>query len=117
MARPKKQAGEKRDEQLKIRLTTAEIEELRTAAFTAGVSVSDYARSRMLGTRLPSKTVSRSDPALVSELNRIGVNVNQLARANHRDSAFVNYWREIGDELQCTLRGLLGGDHGSEDHR
>jgi len=117
MARPKKRGGEKRDEQLKIRLTAAEIEELRSAAFQTGISVSDYARRRMLGARLPVKTVTRSDPALVSELNRIGVNINQLARAHHRDSAFVAFWKEIGEELETALRNLLEQSHDTEDHR
>ena len=116
MARPAKQTEEKRTEQLKIRLTIAEIEQLRAAAKAAGLSVSDYARAQMLGSQLPIRVTTRRDPALVSELNRIGINVNQLARAHHRDSAFVRYWREVGDELRYALRDLLEKPHGPEDH-
>lgn len=117
MARPKKRSEEKRDEQVKIRLTLAEANELRDAALSAGLSVSDYARRRMLGIRLPQTSIRRSDPALVSELNRIGVNVNQLARAHHRDSAFVAYWQDVGCELETALRRVLEEPHGSEDYR
>ncbi len=112
MARPRKMREEKRNEQLNIRLTTAEIEFLRSQASQAGVCITDYVRRRGLGLRLPTQSSSRSDPALISELNRIGVNVNQLARATHRGSAFTRFWNEIGAELQDALRKLVG-DHGS----
>lgn len=110
MARPKKIDEEKRCEQLKIRLTTAEIEFLRLEASKSGLTVSDFARRRMLGVRLPARTFSHTDPALVSELNAIGNNVNQLTRSVHRGSDFANYWREVGQELQQTLRKVLISD-------
>ncbi len=67
-------------------------------------------RRRMLGKRLPVKTVSHADPALVSELNAIGNNVNQLARSVHRGSAFSDFWEEVGQELQQALRKVLISD-------
>lgn len=110
MARPKKVSEEKRSEQLKIRLTTAEIEHLRLQASGTGLTASEYARRRILGAKLPTKTAMQADPALVSELNAIGNNVNQLTRSVHRGSDFANYWREIGLELQQTLRKVLISD-------
>ena len=110
MARPKKSDAEKRTTQVNLRLTDAEYASLRVAASTAGLSVSDFVRSRAMSYQLRSPRSSSVDPALVSELNRIGVNVNQLARAHHRDSAFVNYWREVGDELRGILSQVLSAD-------
>lgn len=104
MARPIKQEHEKRSETARFRLTLAEREYIRTQAANAGMSETDYLRARALGFSVSSARSGRSDPALISELNRIGVNVNQLAAATHQDRDFVRYWREIGAEL----RGVLG---------
>lgn len=107
MARPKKASIEKRSEQLKIRLTMAEIEYVRSVASSNGINISDYARRRMLGVRLPVKTLSHTDPALISELNAIGNNVNQLTRSVHRGSDFADYWYEVGQELEHVLKKVL----------
>ena len=116
MARPEKSAQDKRAAQLKVRLTDAEIAQLRAAATTAGLSVSDYARLRMLSGGVPVRMSVRRDPALVSELNRIGVNINQLARAHNRGRRFVGYWHEVGAELRTTLHALLEPANDPEDH-
>lgn len=102
MARPRKDAGEARDQQVKLRLTMAEAEHLRTQAERAGLSVADYARRRMLG-HVVAPSAARADAALVSELNRIGVNVNQLARVAHVDPEFVRGWEYALTELRQVL--------------
>jgi len=106
--RPKKTDAEKRDQRFNLRLTAAEIEHLRLQAQAAGLEPHEYARRRVLGERATSPALSRrADPALVSELNRIGVNVNQLTRATHRGSDFAAYWREVGGELRTILAQVL----------
>lgn len=109
MARPEKSPEEKRSEVARFRLTIAERAFLRSQAEAAGLSEAEYLRKRALG--LPVRAASeRSDPALVSELNRIGVNVNQLARATHRGADFTRYWREIGTRLEGILARVLDRD-------
>ncbi|MEL6364986.1 MAG: plasmid mobilization relaxosome protein MobC [Pseudomonadota bacterium] len=110
MARPMKQPDEKRDQRFNLRLTLAEIEHLRREAHRAGINPHDYARRRSLGasTALPSRR--RSDPALISELNRIGVNVNQLARAMHMGTEFSGSWEALADELRDVLTRLVRSD-------
>ena len=109
MARPEKSPEEKRSEVARFRLTIAERAFLRSQAEAAGLSEAEYLRKRALG--LPVRAASeRSDPALVSELNRIGVNVNQLARATHRGTDFTRYWREIGTRLEGILARVLDRD-------
>lgn len=103
MARPEKQDGEKRSETARFRLTLAEREWLREQASRAGLSETEFMRRRVLGRPIPPAPSRSSDPALVSELNRIGVNVNQLARATHRGSDFVRYWNAVGEELRTVL--------------
>lgn len=105
MARPKKQDGEKRTEQLNLRLTLAELEAVRIEADKAGLSVADYVRRRAVGMPV-SAAPRRTDAALVSEINRIGVNVNQLTRAVHIDDlspSFTSDWRGALDELRQVL--------------
>lgn len=114
--RPKKADGELRSVRLTLRLTLAEKAAIDAHAAAAGVDVSRYLRGLALKGALPFSagddglrpSPGRSDPALLSELNRIGVNVNQLARAVHRGADFVAYWRAIGAELERALAKVAG---------
>ena len=111
MARPVKQSDEKRTEQLNLRLTLAEVEAIRSEATKAGLPVAEYVRRRSLGYQVPSAAARSSDPALVSEINRIGVNVNQLTKAVHMDdhrSPFTAEWRAILSELRQVLTKVAG---------
>lgn len=112
MARPKKEQHERRDQRFNLRYTLAEIEHLRAQAAAAGLDPHEYARRRTLGHAVPPAPQRSSDPALISELNRIGVNVNQLARASHRGSEFTRYWRDVGAELRGLLERVMAR-HGS----
>ena len=82
MARPTKAENEKRTERYNLRLTLAEREWLASQARAAGLSEIDYVRRRILGQTATSRQTV-TDPALIAELNAIGHNVNQLARATH----------------------------------
>ena len=112
MARPKKQTDEKRTEQMNTRWTLAEREHIRTQARAAGISDTEYLRRRALGHQIPPAPSRSSDPAMVSELNRVGVNVNQLALATHRGSDFTRHWQHIAGELRTALAKVIGS-HGS----
>ena len=102
MARPKKQPHEQRTESTRADLTLAEKEHVREQARLAGISEAEYVRRCVLGISV-APAPAKVDAALITELNRIGVNVNQLARAVHTGRAFVTYWREIGTELTAIL--------------
>lgn len=107
MARPRKDENEKRSAVARFRLTLAEKAHLRAQVHTSGLSEAEFLRRRALG--LPVRvSATRSDPALVSELNRVGVNVNQLARATHRGSDFTAYWKQIGRDLEAIMDKVLG---------
>ena len=115
MARPKKQALEKRTEQLNLRLTLGEVEAIRTEAAKAGLGVAEFVRRRALGYQVPVASARASDPALITEINRIGVNVNQLTKAVHMDdhrSPFTAEWRSLLAELRQVL-GKVAGAYGS----
>ena len=108
MARPKLEEHEKRTERHNLRFTLAEIDHIRTQADAAGLDVTEYLRRRALGYTVPAGgSARRTDPALVSELNRVGVNVNQLALATHTGRDFVRYWQEIGQEVSQILERVV----------
>ena len=102
MARPLKESDEKRAEVLRTRFTLAESVHIRQQADAAGLTVSEFIRRRALGLAVQPPP-SRADAALVSELNRIGVNVNQLARAQNSDREFVGDWVAIEAELRRVI--------------
>jgi len=113
MARPRKLVHEKRDRRFNLRLTPAELAHLHLQAQRAGLNPHEYARRRALGHALVvNGGAQKADPALVSELNRVGVNVNQLARATNMGRRFAGDWEDIAFELRQVLSSVLGG-HGS----
>ena len=65
-----------------VRVTEAEAEVLRERAQAARVSMGAYLRRRALGQRERIAAQRRLGASELRELNRIGVNLNQMARAN-----------------------------------
>lgn len=107
MARPKRHDHENRNLKEQYRVTVAERAYVRTQAKAAGLTPAEYSRRRALGYEVPAQAAAAPNAALVAELNRIGVNVNQLARSVHRGSAFQEFWQEIGDEINGVLARLV----------
>ena len=67
-----------------IRLTEEEKEQLKKMAEAEGLTISDYVRKKLAGVRLrrkPQTEEARLKREWLYELNRIGVNLNQIARA------------------------------------
>ena len=110
MARPKKDRHERRNERFNLRYTVAEIEYLKQQADRAGMGPHEYARRRTLGANVVSPSSRRADPALISELNRIGVNLNQLARATHIGKDFAEEWGDIALDLRRAIELVLASD-------
>ena len=81
MARPRLGEEERRTRTVGVRVTEAEAEELRKRAQGARLSMGAYLRRRALGQRVRSAVERRLGAAEMRELNRIGVNLNQMARA------------------------------------
>ena len=72
---------ERRGRTVGVRVTEAEETELRERAQAARLSMGAYLRRRALGQRVRSAVERRLGAAELRELNRIGVNLNQMARA------------------------------------
>ena len=81
MARPRLDEEERRTGTVGVRVTAAEATELRERAQAARLSMGAYLRRRALGQRVRMAAERRLGAAELRELNRIGVNLNQMARA------------------------------------
>ena len=81
MARPRLGEEERRTRTIGVRVTEAEAEELQERGQAARLSMGAYLRRRALGQRVRTTTARRLGAAELRELNRIGVNLNQMARA------------------------------------
>lgn len=101
--RPKLDEAERRCKQINVRLTIAEDQLLRRHATDAQLSVGEFVRRRILG--LPvTPPPAKADAQLLFELNRIGVNINQIARnLNSGREGVPLDWAAVQDELSVVL--------------
>ncbi|MEA3043150.1 MAG: hypothetical protein QOH47_988 [Sphingomonadales bacterium] len=81
MARPRKDDDARRSECFAIRLTPAERLALIAEAGRLSMSPTELARQRLLKARVVVREHRQLDPRQVFELGKIGVNLNQIARA------------------------------------
>lgn len=112
MARPRKDDHERRTAHLPpVRMTDAELIAAGDRARAAGMSLSDFVRARVTGGPVSARP-ALSDARLLSELNRCGVNLNQIARRlNCGQDAPDDLGRVLG-EFQRVLQ-LVGRSYGS----
>lgn len=78
--RPRKDPADRRSETYGLRLSPKEKAEIEERAERSGLSLAEYLRRRALGK--PIKT--QIDKEATHELNRIGVNLNQIAARAHQ---------------------------------
>jgi len=97
MARPKKQPTDQRRERVTLRLRVDERVALSARAVAAGLTLSEFARVSALQacnldvaptTFNAAAAPQTVDPQLVLALNRVGVNLNQIARALNNNGGF-----------------------------
>lgn len=102
--RPKLDPAKKRSAQLHVLLTPAERDRVKEWAESTGLSVSDYVRRRTLG----KPVAPLVDAVARRELNRIGNNLNQVARAAN-GAGQVELAAEaqaVYDEVRRAVRAL-----------
>ena len=98
MSRPRKPDPDRRQHRTRFRTTAEEDLSIKMNAAAAGMSVAEYCRHCALKRRI-TVPPSRVDAQVLSELNRIGVNVNQLAHAFNADREFRGAWEAVQEEL------------------
>ena len=110
MARPRLGEEERRGRTVGVRVTEAEAEELRSRAQAARLSTGAYLRRRGLGQRVRIAAEQRLGAAELRELNRIGVNLNQMARAMNSGAAATAETREAVERVSELVASLLAGE-------
>ena len=108
--RPRKDTRTLRDHWLKTRVTMDELHRVEQLARDAGKSPSEFFRDTVLNGQILIKRFRAPDPAIISQLQRIGNNLNQIAKicnttGNDRRARFIELHLE--DELRPVLRHLL----------
>lgn len=101
---PNPVASGKRYPLLQVRVSHEQLHDIHARAAAAGLSVPDYVRTACLGRPLTIRAVRDLPATLLHQLNRIGVNLNQLAR-----HANAGRYRDAPIEAAIAeLRGLIG---------
>ena len=113
MPRPRIDQTEQLSERVTLRFSPAEIAAVRSKAETARRSVSAFARAAILRGKVQVAMKAQADAALIAELKRIGVNLNQIARAVNANGGQVPpELVYVLDQLEQLVMELIG--HGSE---
>jgi hypothetical protein len=87
MARPNKDDTTKRRIMLRLRITEAEKKSLQTASENAGLSISDFVRTKTIAAAPVHRKATPERAALIkglAGLGKIGSNINQMAKVMNR---------------------------------
>jgi len=114
VARKRKIESEKRNQRLPVQMTLDELQDVRTNAKEAGLSVSEFVRRRTSGRPTIPRTEAKIDAQVLSDLNSIRVamgsgvfnNLNQLVKDwnSGRDPRFD--WRDVLEHVELTLQEI-----------
>ena len=111
MARPRLVEEHRRTRTLGVRLTAGEAEALSEQAQAARLSLGAYVRRRALGQRVRVVEEHRLGAGELRELNRIGVNLNQIARLLNSGAARAPAGtRAAVERVGEMVAGLLSGE-------
>ena len=81
MARPRKSPEDRHTETVRVPLRPADFQRLQEKADKAETTVTDFVRASALGQKFTVIQSDNPDPETVDQLRRIGVNLNQIAKA------------------------------------
>lgn len=103
--RPRKAAGELLADGVRVRMTAAERASLDARAAQAGLPVSEFARRAIAGAKVVSPANDRAaiPPMLITELGRVGNNLNQIAHAAHLGREL----RHMANATLAEIRALV----------
>lgn len=104
--RPSKREVEARGKLIGFRVTEAEAARLQFAADRACASLSAYCRAAILGARLPAQRRGSDLSGVLVELNRVGVNLNQIARTVNRGQGVPADLAEVLAEVRAVVERL-----------
>lgn len=115
MARPKKDPTDRRTEQVSVRLSPLELARLQDKADQSRQTITAFVRASAMGKPVTVRQASPDDFELRQELRRIGVNLNQIAKAlNARQEALPASLVTACEKLDTLFDRMLS--HGAEGH-
>ena len=112
MARPRLEAEDRRTRTIGVRVTAAEGAQLDERAEAARLTTATFVRQVVLGRPVRIASVRRLGGAEFAELNRIGVNLNQIARALNSGVPAPVGTREAVERVGELVTDLLTGEVG-----
>ena len=107
MARPRLAVSDRRTRTIGVRLTSSEADDLAARAAAAGLTTAAYVRRAALGRRIRSAAMLRLSVEDRLELGRIGVNLNQVARAMNAGVPAPPGTREAVERIGDLVAELL----------
>ena len=111
MARPRLDAEDRRTRTIGVRVTASEAAELDERAEAARLTTATYVRLAALGQPVRVAAVKRLGAVERAELRRIGVNLNQVARALNCGAAQApGGTREAVERVGELVVALLTGE-------
>ena len=114
MARPKTAPTDRRDLRVNLRVSPVEFAAMQGKADAAGLPLAAFARAAVLSRKLPAAGPA-VDFETKHELRRIGVNLNQIAKAmNARREALPHSLEAVCGKLEAVLDRMTG--YGPQDH-
>ena len=104
VGRPKKSPEERHTETVRVPLRPADFARLQSFADQAKTSVTDFVRSSALGAEFTVIQSQTPDEDTIEQLRRIGVNLNQIAKAlNAQRSIVPSELTSACDDLKTLL--------------
>lgn len=109
MTQSPKGSSDTRDQIFKVRLSAAEKKILLELADQAGLSASDFCRVKLIGAKPQTRKATPDRAILIrlqAELNKVGNNANQIARALNRRQDSDNLTGLSMEDLNHVLQGI-----------
>lgn len=107
MGRPTLAPEERRDDRLpNLRVTAAERAYVEEQAANAGLPLAEFCRRAILSKRIAPRLTS-ADERLLVEVNKAGVNLNQIARAVNGGRGLPPDFSEVLAEVDAALKKVL----------
>ena len=107
MARPPLRPEERKDDRLpNLRVTSAERALIEERAAAAGLTLVEYCRRAIFKSRIAPRR-GTVDQALLVELNRVGVNLNQIARRVNAGRDLPPDFPDVLKEVRAAVQKVL----------
>ena len=112
MARPRKKQDDHRRNFIGFRVTDDELAMINQRASAAGVLQSEFMRQVATSGRVRYSRRVTTDPVVIAELNRIGVNLNQLTKTANSVGKVPPALDQLCHKIEAIVMKAIGRDSG-----